>query len=199
MKTSGSSMMVDERASVDMARHVKAAFGSRAEESVNIPLGDIEVFMAFRAIKGPATNFLINIITDMLGYIDMKGSHVMHAAQSNTGEDTCIARDISINHPTHYKLNDRECINEMLVLFGPEMVRTFCTLNAWKYRYRAGAKQSESSASDLAKADRYIEYASRCRMIMDCVIDYVPSLTDDTSWSKLYKQYAAIDDDNDVS
>ena len=40
-----------------------------------------------------------------------------------------------VNHPSHYtRENGMECIDEMLLLFGVEEVKSFCKLNAWKYR-----------------------------------------------------------------
>ena len=58
-----------------------------------------------------------------------------------------------VNHPNHYRLEGRkECINEMLDVFGIEKVKAFCELNAYKYRYRYTMKNGEE---DLAKAEWY--------------------------------------------
>jgi hypothetical protein len=46
-----------------------------------------------------------------------------------------------------------ETIDEMLLLFGVEEVKSFCKLNAWKYRSRAMFKNGEE---DLAKSDWYL-------------------------------------------
>lgn len=60
-----------------------------------------------------------------------------------------------VNHPSHYtRENGMECIDEMLLLFGVEEVKSFCKLNAWKYRYRAADKNGEE---DLKKSDWYIQ------------------------------------------
>lgn len=65
-----------------------------------------------------------------------------------------------INHPTHYKKPGRkECIEEMLEIFGPEAVYWFCRLNAYKYTYRAGEKEGQSAERDEAKAAWYRRYA----------------------------------------
>lgn len=67
--------------------------------------------------------------------------------------------EISINistDPNHYKIHAMECWDEMEVVFGKEAVITFCKLNAWKYRYRASAKNGEE---DLKKADVYLQKA----------------------------------------
>lgn len=60
----------------------------------------------------------------------------------------------NVNHPKHYNIPGRkECIEEMLDIFGVEAVQTFCKLNAYKYRYRHELK---NGTEDLEKADWYI-------------------------------------------
>lgn len=64
----------------------------------------------------------------------------------------------TVDHPSHYnKPGRKECIEEMLDLFGPEAVYWFCTLNAYKYEYRAGEKGPADT--DLNKAVWYSRYA----------------------------------------
>lgn len=59
----------------------------------------------------------------------------------------------NVNHPKHYNIAGRkECIIEMLEIFGVEKVIAFCELNAYKYRYRY---QLKNGAEDLAKAEWY--------------------------------------------
>lgn len=59
----------------------------------------------------------------------------------------------NVNHPSHYcKPGRKECIDEMLDLFGVEAVRDFCLLNRHKYQYRYDLK---NGAEDLQKADNY--------------------------------------------
>lgn len=59
-----------------------------------------------------------------------------------------------INHPKHYcREGGMECLEEMELVFGANAVRTFCLLNAWKYRYRAADKNGEE---DLKKSDWYM-------------------------------------------
>lgn len=88
--------------------------------------------------------------------------------QTMTGSDgpMRVINDINVNHPTHYNSHAKECIVEMLVLFGLDDFITFCKMNAWKYRYRAGNKANNSADQDNAKADRYIEYADRAEAIV---------------------------------
>lgn len=60
-----------------------------------------------------------------------------------------------INHPKHYcREGGMECLEEMELVFGANAVRTFCLLNAWKYRYRAADK---NGAQDMAKSDWYMQ------------------------------------------
>ena len=47
----------------------------------------------------------------------------------------------NVDHPAHYKRKGRrECIDEMIEIYGPKDVIAFCELNAFKYEYRAGLK-----------------------------------------------------------
>ena len=59
-----------------------------------------------------------------------------------------------VNRPKHYNREGAmESIDEMILVFGPETVMHFCLCNAWKYRYRATAKNGEE---DLKKSDWYM-------------------------------------------
>lgn len=63
----------------------------------------------------------------------------------------------NVNHPNHYNIKGRkECIVEMEEIFGVDAVKTFCKLNAYKYRYRHELKGGEE---DLKKAKWYEDYA----------------------------------------
>lgn len=63
-------------------------------------------------------------------------------------------KNSNVSHPAHYnREGGMECIEEMLMIFGKDAVKTFCLLNAWKYRYRAADKNGEE---DLKKSDFYI-------------------------------------------
>lgn len=62
-----------------------------------------------------------------------------------------------VNHPSHYNRDGAiECIDEMELLFGKEETATWCKLNTWKYRYRAGEKPGEAALKDLKKSDWYM-------------------------------------------
>lgn len=67
-----------------------------------------------------------------------------------------------INHPNHYnKPGRKECIEEMLEIFGPDAVYWFCMLSAYKYQYRAGRKEGQPAERDLAKIEWYKDFAAR--------------------------------------
>lgn len=60
----------------------------------------------------------------------------------------------NVNHPKHYNIPGRkECIEEMIDIFGVDAVKIFCKLNAYKYRYRHEMKNGQE---DLDKADWYM-------------------------------------------
>lgn len=69
-------------------------------------------------------------------------------------DDLKIGKHDPVSHPKHYEREGAmECIDEMILMFGVEHVKSFCVLNAWKYRYRAAAKNGEE---DIKKSDWYI-------------------------------------------
>lgn len=71
----------------------------------------------------------------------------------NEQEGITIEHDV-VSHPKHYcREGAMECIDEMMVLFGKEVVKHFCLCNAWKYRYRSNDKNGEE---DIKKSDWYI-------------------------------------------
>lgn len=62
-----------------------------------------------------------------------------------------------VDHPAHYQ-GEYECIDLMREIYGDVAVRDFCICNAYKYRFRAGAKQTEAAEDDIAKAEWYERY-----------------------------------------
>lgn len=67
-----------------------------------------------------------------------------------------------VNHPEHYNRPGRkECIEEMLEIFGPDAVYWFSVLSAYKYEYRAGNKAGQSHERDMSKAEWYKDFAAR--------------------------------------
>lgn len=64
-----------------------------------------------------------------------------------------------IKHPDHYcREGAMECIDEMVMVFGKEVVKNFCLCNIWKYRYRSNSKNGEE---DIKKSDEYIRIYKR--------------------------------------
>ena len=57
----------------------------------------------------------------------------------------------NVNHPEHYQ-GKNECIDVMVAMFGVDAVKHFCMCNAYKYRFRAQAK---NGAEDIEKAEWY--------------------------------------------
>ena len=60
-----------------------------------------------------------------------------------------------VNHPAHYKVGGRECIDVMVEEFGVQAVIDFCKCNAFKYKWRAGLKPDNPYDQDMAKAEWY--------------------------------------------
>lgn len=59
-----------------------------------------------------------------------------------------------INHPNHYTNGGIECIDEMILVFGKDVVANFCLCNVWKYRYRSLTKNGEE---DIKKSHWYMK------------------------------------------
>lgn len=68
-----------------------------------------------------------------------------------------------IKHPNHYcRDGAMECIDEMVLMFGKEVVKNFCLCNIWKYRYRSADKNGKE---DIEKSDRYVQiYKELCNV-----------------------------------
>ena len=60
-----------------------------------------------------------------------------------------------VNHPAHYQVGGRECIDVMVEQFGVQAVIDFCKCNAFKYKWRAGLKPDNPYDQDMAKARWY--------------------------------------------
>lgn len=60
-----------------------------------------------------------------------------------------------VNHPAHYQKDGKECIDVMIEKFGVQAVIDFCICNDFKYKWRAGKKNGNTSEQDLAKAAWY--------------------------------------------
>lgn len=77
-----------------------------------------------------------------------------------------------VNRPAHYTQGQEECIDAMMRHFqgqeyGPESANPaalcmygFCMGNVFKYKWRAGLKESTSAEEDLQKAAWYEQMAA---------------------------------------
>lgn len=71
-----------------------------------------------------------------------------------TGFESNKINSEMVNHPSHYNLPDRkECIDEMIDIYGLKDVAKWCEITAYKYKYRAGHKGL--AAEDMHKAIWY--------------------------------------------
>lgn len=59
----------------------------------------------------------------------------------------------NVNHPSYYQ-GKYECIDEMILLFGEEAVKTWARLTVYKYKRRWTGKNGQE---DLDKADWYLD------------------------------------------
>lgn len=67
-----------------------------------------------------------------------------------------------VNHPSHYCRPDRkECIDEMIDLYGIEATEQWCKMTAYKYHYRMGLK--DDIAQEVGKAEWYERKADELR------------------------------------
>lgn len=166
---SGSKIAID----LGIIGKLKDKFESRIAEGEYIPLGDVDNFFRVHEVKVPSVNYLIAAVIGLQDF--------MKRIKAN--DDFDCNNDL-VNQPSHYQVNEKECIVEMLILFGTEDFIKYCTINAWKYRYRAGNKGDADQ--DLKKADRYIEYAYRASRIE--LWNVSPNkLTDDAWWAERLK------------
>ena len=71
-----------------------------------------------------------------------------------TGFESNKINSEMVNHPSHYNLpNRKECIDEMIDIYGLKDVAKWCEITAYKYKYRAGHKGSV--VEDMSKATWY--------------------------------------------
>lgn len=83
--------------------------------------------------------------------------YTLYEPAEEVSEDHSESKTDEVKEPAHYKNHEFECIDEMIIAFGKDAVITFCVLNAWKYRNRAGSKGN--AETDLKKSDEYLRFA----------------------------------------
>lgn len=163
---------------VKLAEALRNAFSSRVGDGMVVSLGDVKNVTDYMGYNDMVTtNLLLRVIFTLL-----KGKQTTETEPKKCKESSKLSCDI-VSHPNHYKAHAKECIVEMLILFGLDNFVAFCQMNAWKYRYRAGNKANNSADQDNAKADRYIEYAMRAERIAYWRAS-PDLLTDDSYWSE---------------
>ena len=73
-----------------------------------------------------------------------------------------MANKEMVNHPQHYNRPGRkECIDEMIDLYGIEATEQWCRMTAYKYHYRMGLK--DDIAQEVGKAEWYEQKADELR------------------------------------
>ena len=98
----------------------------------------------------------ISIEDDKSHYFDIKISSPLCSGEDitkNPPKVTSAYISSSVSHPSHYQRFGMECIDAMVKLFGKEEVKSFCKLNSFKYRWRAGNKGD--AKEDIDKAEWY--------------------------------------------
>lgn len=74
-----------------------------------------------------------------------------------------VKSDDPVNQPNHYKQHLFECIEEMMIVFGPKVVYNYCICAAWKYRNRAPYKGNFDE--DNKKSDWYLSKAKELQEV----------------------------------
>ena len=58
----------------------------------------------------------------------------------------------NVNHPSHYEGSHKETWQMMVDIWGDEAFISYCEINAFKYRMRAGKKEGSPTEEDIKKA-----------------------------------------------
>ena len=69
-----------------------------------------------------------------------------------------------VNHPQHYTTYDVETLDMMIRIWGIKETISFCKLNAFKYRMRAGHK--DNAQQDIDKA---LWYENKMKELSACI------------------------------
>jgi len=76
----------------------------------------------------------------------------------------------NVNHPKHYEGHcSIECIDNMRLIFGNQIVADYCMVNAYKYLSRHKYK---NGYEDLCKAKWYLDEAEVLKLAMETDFDY---------------------------
>lgn len=85
----------------------------------------------------------------------------------------------NVNHPNHYEGHTSiECIDNMRLIFGNQMVAEYCMLNAYKYLSR---HEYKNGLEDLRKSEWYLNHAENMNLIYDDVsidLEYIDKMNE---------------------
>lgn len=109
-------------------------------------------------------DLLFEVFAEENGYIKKVELEKIAADPSKIGPMITVkdTTDKQLN-PDHYRSGKLQIIEQMLILFGLDAVKTFCLLNAFKYHSRAGLKGD--AILDHKKADWYMRLYDRIKVL----------------------------------
>lgn len=101
--------------------------------------------------------FSLFFVLDKLKVIEEEVTELEKIQNYTKASTTSTKEDLQkemVNHPSHYKNGNIECIEAMIDVFGKDKVAAFCELNAFKYQWRANSKGTD--IQDKKKAVWYL-------------------------------------------
>lgn len=102
-------------------------------------------------------SFSLFFVLDKLKVIEEEVTELEKIQNYTKASTTSTKEDLQkemVNHPSHYKNGNIECIEAMIDVFGKDKVASFCELNAFKYQWRANNKGTD--IQDKKKAVWYL-------------------------------------------
>lgn len=102
-------------------------------------------------------SFSLFFVLDKLKVIEEEVTELEKIQNYTKASTTSTKEDLQkemVNHPSHYKNGNIECIEAMIDVFGKDKVAAFCELNAFKYQWRANSKGTD--IQDKKKAVWYL-------------------------------------------
>lgn len=102
-------------------------------------------------------SFSLFFVLDKLKVIEEEVTELEKIQNYTKASTTSTKEDLQkemVNHPSHYKNGNIECIEAMIDVFGKDKVAAFCELNAFKYQWRANNKGTD--IQDKKKAVWYL-------------------------------------------
>ena len=97
-------------------------------------------------------------LTDSLNDFTDDLFKLKHQIKAKKELNEILDQSDSVNHPSHYKQGNIECIDAMRQQFTKEEVSAFCKLNAFKYLWRSNHKGTPQQ--DIDKAEWYLNQIS---------------------------------------